>query len=262
MSVAIGPTSLDWPAWVQAVGSIAAILVAVGVAHFEYRQRRREQIEDAKAKADEELAGRVRFFQMVALQLHETLCVAERIADEEQRYRFGDGDERPTLSWRSWAQLRYAEFERDCVERLRRIEQIPLSEWPDIESGLVFGDAVRGWRREFQDIKDAMEAPVPETEAAQRDLYLGAMNEVSYFASAMLVPFHRFIRIRDHAVDQAKARGIDVRYDNRHAVDRRWREERKITDAAVEDGDMKTAMHSELELAGAMRESIRPEHNR
>lgn len=49
MSLAIGPTSLDWPAWVQAVGSATAIAISVGVALWLPRLERRRQIQQTRA---------------------------------------------------------------------------------------------------------------------------------------------------------------------------------------------------------------------
>lgn len=49
MSLAIGPTSLDWPAWVQAVGSVMAIAISVGIALWLPQIERRRQIRQARA---------------------------------------------------------------------------------------------------------------------------------------------------------------------------------------------------------------------
>jgi hypothetical protein len=43
MAIPVGPTSLDLPAWVQAVGSVAAIVVAVAISRRDTIIRRREE---------------------------------------------------------------------------------------------------------------------------------------------------------------------------------------------------------------------------
>lgn len=43
MTIPVGPTSLDLPAWVQAVGSVAAIVAAVAISHRDTNIRRREE---------------------------------------------------------------------------------------------------------------------------------------------------------------------------------------------------------------------------
>lgn len=40
-----GPESVDWPAWVQAVGSVAAILAAIGISQWEAGRARRDRVE-------------------------------------------------------------------------------------------------------------------------------------------------------------------------------------------------------------------------
>lgn len=39
------PTTIDWPAWVQAVGSVAAILVAIGVFQFERKLTQMDRLQ-------------------------------------------------------------------------------------------------------------------------------------------------------------------------------------------------------------------------
>ena len=78
MPVSIGPTSLDLPAWFQAVGSVLAIFLAILLAYLESRRRRIEEARIVSGLAAAEIASRARFFQMVALQLNQAIMACEK----------------------------------------------------------------------------------------------------------------------------------------------------------------------------------------
>lgn len=256
MPQAIGPTSLDVPAWVQAIGSVAAILVAIYISVRDARADRRSAQEAKEDVLTRDIAERARFFQMAALQLLECVTVLEEIAKEETRYR-DDADDRPSLRWRSWAEMQTDRFRSQCVDRLRRLEDLPLTAWPDIESGIVFGDAVRFWKPTFEDILDAVDSPPPETDDDDRDHYLGGLNEVTYLADFFLVPFERFLAIRDHETALARARGIDLRYGARETPDQLVRAAAEERRGFSERRDQKGAFMSEYETSRRLRESLR-----
>lgn len=252
----IGPTSLDVPAWVQAIGSVAAILVAIYISVRDSRAEKRAAMEAKQDILTREIAERARFFQMVALQLHECVTVLEEIGKEETRYQ-NEVDDRPSLRWRSWAELHVERFRALCVDRLQRLEDLPLTAWPDIESGIVFGDAVRFWKPTFKDILDAVHSPPPETDDDDRDHFLGGLNEVTYLADFFLVPFERFLAIRDHETARARASGIDLRYGGRETPDQLVRAAAEERRGFSERRDPKGAFMSEYQTSLRLRESIR-----
>jgi hypothetical protein len=69
MSVAIGPTSLDWPAWVQAIGSVAAIVTSGWIARRDGQIRREDRDDDRRQKELTSLEAQVRFARHVGEQV-------------------------------------------------------------------------------------------------------------------------------------------------------------------------------------------------
>lgn len=65
--MATGCEGIDWPAWVQAVGSVLALILTGLLAVFEVRRRR---IED-RARVAEQLRARVAILEFAALQIDE-----------------------------------------------------------------------------------------------------------------------------------------------------------------------------------------------
>lgn len=116
-SLSIGPTSLDWPAWVQAVGSVAAILVALWLA-----RRDRLRVDHAKIEDDACFA---------------TFCIAQiavtegKIADLLDRYS-DDGRDAGASPVGSMRVLIQMFFER-IVDPLDRTSKLALRTWPDVQ---------------------------------------------------------------------------------------------------------------------------------
>lgn len=69
-------TGIDWPAWVQAVGSVVALFLTGGLAVFEVRQRRRE----VRVRIAEELRSKIAVLEFAAVQI--TDFMQRQLGDE------------------------------------------------------------------------------------------------------------------------------------------------------------------------------------
>jgi hypothetical protein len=69
---------IDYPAWVQAIGTIVALGVAIAIPYFEYRRRSRE----ASKKENLRLNVLASLFTHIEGMLNETLVFVKRIANE------------------------------------------------------------------------------------------------------------------------------------------------------------------------------------
>lgn len=255
MAQPIGPTSLDLPSWVQAIGSILAILVAVWIGRTESLRDRLNREEEAKAELHRQIAERARFLHMVMLQLGEAMTVIDAISDEEQAFMNGEQLEEPH-SWKFWAEQHGRRFQEGCVERLERLVALPLTAWPDIESGIVFGDAVREWEYNFKSIRENIFVPIILDTDQERDHYVGSLNDISYLSSFMPLTFERFAAIYKHSVRQASEAGIDLRYGDRNKPDYELQVIKQEQDHLKATKNPKVMFESELGRATTVRNVI------
>lgn len=128
-NISIGPTSLDAPAWVQAVGSILAILIAVWLSHRESRKTDRDQISDSACFASyikDFLAGIGKTINDIADSINE-----DREAEDAPR--------RQTLS--GVCAQAFQAYDEKVTRRMAKLVELPLTDWPDIEFANAFYDA-------------------------------------------------------------------------------------------------------------------------
>ena len=257
MSIAVGPTSLDLPAWVQAIGSVAAILAAVFIARRQSQQQEAARAGESKAALDREIAARARFLQMVVLQIKEVDELADRIAEEEQAVT--RDSPRPPAGWGFWGKSRLDDFIENGVERLERIGAIPLEHWPDIESALIFSDALRAQDDDFRYLKEAARVPVIVKEEDQRQHWQMVLNRITELSQFLVYPFERFIRLRDEAVAEAKRREIDVRYAGRRAVDAQVAARRGEMESLKDEGNPRILFGAEVRHCDQLKQALRAE---
>lgn len=142
-SISIGPTSLDLPAWVQAVGSIAAILIAIWLSG---RTERKEYLD--RVRDDACFASYVQQF------LNSIGATIQEIAASINDSRHGDEDRAP----RTLAQVcsdAFEAYENRVLERVKKFVELPLTDWPDIELANAFYDASLQMRSDLQGLKTA-----------------------------------------------------------------------------------------------------------
>lgn len=154
-SVSIGPTSLDLPAWVQAVGSIAAILIAI---YLSGRAERKAHVE--RVTNDACFASYVQKF------LNTIGDTVEDIAHSIDQKRWGDEDRRPrTLS--EICQEAFEAYDKRVLERVRKFVELPLIDWPDIELANAFYDASLQMRSDLERLQSATHERVRAEIAAE-----------------------------------------------------------------------------------------------
>ncbi|SMC18010.1 hypothetical protein SAMN02745857_00448 [Andreprevotia lacus DSM 23236] len=130
--------SADWPAWVQAVGSILAILVAIGVAAWQTSESRallREQEEQARRDAKE--AERAKYGKFVALAktLTKRICQAKVLVMQpepniEHLGRVLRNQETVSLALQALQDVRYLELpSAQAINALQQLQSLapPMS---------------------------------------------------------------------------------------------------------------------------------------
>lgn len=135
MPIPIGPTSIDIPQWTQAVGSVIAILVSVGLARSDIRRRNRESYRKS--------AGVVAY---VTSHLDTSMIALDAAVLHAKL------DEPPT-------ELR-DKFDRTCdvigalrvaMPSIAALKAIPVVEWPDLDFKL----AVERWSFPIESAHDS-----------------------------------------------------------------------------------------------------------
>lgn len=256
-AVEITSSSLDLPAWVQAIGSIIAILAAIGVAWWETHRQRIERDAEKDDNQRREVGERARFLNMASRQLDLALDVADGIAAEEQRFSH-NAKETPGLSWESWAKVRAERFKTGVVDRLSPLFALPLTAWPDVEAGILFGEGVRRMLEEAKELRERVFDKKIIEPQRQRSHYTWAINVVTEWSEFAIHDFAGFIHVRNHAVERAQVLKIDLRYGERNVIDREIKTREAERLAKVLPGDPRSAMHSEIDMLRALRETIRP----
>jgi hypothetical protein len=153
-SLQVGPTSLDAPAWVQAVGSIAAILVAVWTVSDQRRQQENSAVERDAAFAD--------FIERFLEDIDGTIRSIETDIT-------GAGFRGQLVNACQEALERY---DRYIVQRFEKLRSMDLQAWPDIEFASLFNEAYIGLDRQFKELQitatEQVAKEAAEKEAEQR----------------------------------------------------------------------------------------------
>lgn len=129
----VGPTSLDLPAWVQAVGSIVAILASVWIAQRETRQRRREKI-----------ATDGNFALFIGNATNSLVTNVTRILDDFTKKLAATESEECSYEYLKNLFVMATNEIRMSLDHIpAMVRSIPLSEWPDMQFAYIFHDNVR-----------------------------------------------------------------------------------------------------------------------
>ncbi|TCP31060.1 hypothetical protein [Sphingomonas sp. BK235] len=134
-SLSVGPTSLDAPAWVQAVGSIAAILVAVWTVSDQRRQQENAAVERDAAFAE--------FIERFLKDIDGTIeAIASDIESAGRRGQLVQACEEAL-----------ERFDRYIIQRFEKLRNMELKEWPDVEFASLFNEAFIGLDRQFKQLQ-------------------------------------------------------------------------------------------------------------
>ena len=145
-TLAIGPTTLDAPAWVQAIGSVVALVLAIWVT----REQRRQHLNDAIVQ-DAAFADYIERF----------------LGDLENTFKSLDYsiDEVGTKEGiASAAESALSIYKRHVIDRLEKLSEMDLTSWPDIEFAHTFNEAYLDMNGQFVKLEQTA------TELAEADV--------------------------------------------------------------------------------------------
>lgn len=157
------PPVKDWPAWVQAVGSIAAIMAAVWIAQWQAGRERRDRLEDRR-EIRKAVAGLARRMANIVDDYANTLI-------NSPEYVAHEGIDASDLLLIDAALERFDPSELVSAEGVLALEKIRrdakgLSHWETVVTEETFGteyydfdvnEAVRHWRDRVQASAVALE---------------------------------------------------------------------------------------------------------
>ena len=200
-SQAIGPTSLDFPAWVQAIGSILAILVSVWIVRSDEIRRRRVKLEKDASFA--------LFIQQSIKGLYDDVgpilgSISREIPEEASEFYNPD---------------RYIEVLKGVEDKLQGaklratnlISAFPLEAWPDMQFAYYFFEQIGRFERDIEwisNIRRVGEKGDPEEFHNEvLPLVLVADEMAEYFD----YEFHIADEIARELIDKARRKGIKLR---------------------------------------------------
>lgn len=214
LQVTIGETSLDWPAWVQAVGSVLAIFVAILLGWVQYSQRGKEIAAEAERIRTLEIGSRAQFFHMISSQVYRALSVTDSIKDEHKQFK------KYNLSSEDWIDFCKSALERvikNCVTPLEVIRSLPYDTWPDLEAAFEFRKALARMEDGFAPLREAYKVPVRDGESENLAYWSDIVQVIELVSECYPHDIDRLIMISEHAISQAEDIGLDVRYGSGHA---------------------------------------------
>lgn len=147
-TLALGPTTLDAPAWVQAIGSILAIVLAIWI----MKEQRRQQLND-------EVVRDAAFAEYIERFLDEVGNTFRSIDDTIDAVGSKDG-----IAAASASALQL--YKRHVIDCLKKLADMDLTSWPDIEFANAFNDTYLDMNAQFNTLEataaELMQADVRE----------------------------------------------------------------------------------------------------
>lgn len=202
MPVSVGPTSLDLPAWVQAIGSIAALIVAITLWQMDRIGRRRERDDERKEKLTES----IRLVKLVADQITTRGAEVRSIP-----HLLKEAETDPTAVEEAKSILR-----EHILGYLERFSALPLEKWPDAAIATAYFDGVDVLRVQIQNFTRLADRTVNRDHIWIEELIAQAQEIESSFRF-----FERYRADVEVRVNAAAADGIDVRYPTEKLVEQK-----------------------------------------
>lgn len=147
-TLALGPTTLDAPAWVQAIGSILAIVLAIWI----MKEQRRQQLND-------EVVRDAAFAEYIERFLDEVGNTFRSIDGTIDAVGSKDG-----IAAASASALQL--YKRHVIDCLKKLADMDLTSWPDIEFANAFHDTYLDMNAQFNTLEataaELMQADVRE----------------------------------------------------------------------------------------------------
>jgi len=213
-SVTISSSSLDLPAWVQAIGSIAAIVAAFVIANAEARRLRRE-----KVQADAEMV--------------ETIAHHWKEALDEVTYMAENGGQFLAEVGGREAVTRFLRSELDDLRgRVRppidKLSELPLTAWPNIGMGLDFYRFQADLTGTFRTLERVFSTEVGDDRPAFRAAVEEYAASVRATASAATATFEAYQRTVTEFHEETQELGGETRLVRRQRL-----RARSVADAAA-----------------------------
>jgi|GEM_PF-6775576 len=166
-SVTITSSSLDWPACVQAIGSVAAILAAFFIANWEARRSTRD-----KTQSEAELVETIAHFWQEALDEVAYLAqnsgdIVDNVADISFVLRVLRSD--------------LSDLRSRVAPKINKLAELPLTAWPNIGMGLDFYTFQANLVATVQTLEHVIAAPA--SDADDRQLMREYTTKISETAS-------------------------------------------------------------------------------
>jgi len=161
--IQIESSSLDLPAWVQAVGSVAAILLAIWTTTAAERQRQNERIVDDAC-----------FATYISDFLTTSTSTVVKLADRIDNKKFKNRASEIPAAYR----LALRQYDNLIIKRAQKLIDLPLTDWPDIELANAFYDTFLVMGKHFQEI-------VSNNISAQSDALLREEERIQKIASRL-----------------------------------------------------------------------------
>lgn len=213
-TIKIESTSLDWPAWVQAIGSALAILVAVWIAHNEQRHRQRDKTKEA-----------AELVETIAQHWEDAMGDISYIVDNTGAHiENGNGAEviekvlqhdRETL--------------RRICPRITKLAELPLTSWPDVGMGLDFYAFQSGLLGSMKSLERALSADPVRYPAAFLTLAEGFLSSIRAVASDSDIA----LAVYRARVDEYRQASNEMGAETRLVRAERLTEEARLRDTAM-----------------------------
>lgn len=200
--IAVGPTSLDMPAWIQATGVIVAILFSIWQARRDGRIRHRETTENFEREEEakkEKLTKRYRFLAFADEEVRfaiSHLSFFKQQFEASKIYSHEAGSDPSVLL----AEL-LTEIDAE-MERLERIAALPLEHWTEPQIAFLFFRGLQGTRRFAKQIHVSATRGNNAEENIDWFRYRAALSSAASLSNYMEVSFRLFKNtVAEHLIE-------------------------------------------------------------
>ena len=220
LSLPVGPTSLDSPAWVQAVGSILTLIAILSIAVWEALSRRSERKQDQaaeKSRRSQEVTYARREYAKFLNFVQEEIETAR-----EKLIYYGDFTEDPNTSPdgtksdsrpEAYIKIVYEGVESQVMKRLRRIAALPISYWPDPKVASLFFGGLELFEIDFKTVKEPAKVPIGSSDEDNWDRYIALVRRTNRLRYPYSRNFKLLLKHTNWWVDDFDQSAYSISYD-------------------------------------------------
>jgi hypothetical protein len=221
MPLAIGPTSLDWPAWVQAVGSVAAIAVTAWLArrdgHVRKLEREQDRVErlSLQAKSDEKAEREpferdARFIYFVTQEIG--FSDRSLVNISEQMLIYQTDEVGPNTNPYDLLVDIDRKLEDGVLRRLKRIADLPATMWPNPNMASLFFSDFRVIERDIEALGELFKVKFAPNKEADWSRFDDVALKVHKMASLIDMRFTILRRLSKYYVNTAISSNYEFNY--------------------------------------------------